>query len=286
MVVRIGEKNDRARSRVTADVVRALIALAMVAVLGTSAVAKVWPTPAMGESTSGDPEIVFTFDDGPNPTLTPKVLDILKKHDVQAVFFLVGQMVDTKNKNVPKILARMLAEGHVLANHTMTHKDLCIVKEDKGAAEIDGGHDAIVKVTGIDPLWFRAPFGVRCERIEGLLDARGITHMHWDLDPQEWKHKDKQKVVDYVTGALARAKGRNVLLLHDIHAVTAAALPEIFAWIDAENERREKSGKKPIRIVQAPELARESLSPGLEAWARETVARVGSVRADLARVLP
>ncbi len=265
---------------------RPLLALLLVAVLVGPASAKVWPVPAGGESASGDPEIVFTFDDGPNPTLTPKVLDILKQHDIKAVFFLVGEMVDTKNKNVPKILRRMLKEGHVIANHTMTHKDLCRVKEDKGAAEIDGGHDAIVKVTGIDPAWFRAPFGVRCERIEALLDERGLHHMHWDLDPQEWKHGDKQKVIDYVTGQLARARGRNILLLHDIHAVTVQALPEILAWIDAENVRRKASGKKQIRIVQAPDLARESLSPGLEAWAKDTLGRVGSLRADLARVIP
>jgi peptidoglycan/xylan/chitin deacetylase (PgdA/CDA1 family) len=267
-------------------VVRVLLAFAIVAVLVGSASAKVWPTPAMGDSASGGPEIVFTFDDGPNPTLTPKVLDILKKHDVKAIFFLVGEMVDTKNKNVPKILRRMIAEGHVLANHTMTHKDLCRVAEEKGAAEIDGGREAIVKITGVHPLWFRAPFGVRCERIEGLLDARGIQHMHWDLDPQEWKHGDKAKVVDYVTGQLARAKGRNVLLLHDIHAVTVQALPDILAWISAENERRKGTDKKPIRIVQAPALAGEAFSPGLEAWARETLGKIGDVRKDLALVLP
>lgn len=263
-----------------------LITFVLVAAFATPASAKVWPSPAAGPSGSGDPEIVFTFDDGPNPTLTPKVLDILKKRNIKAVFFLVGEMVDTKNKNVPKILKRMLAEGHVIANHTMTHKDLCRVNEEKGAAEIDGGHDAIVKVTGIDPAWFRAPFGVRCERIEGLLDARGLHHMHWDLDPQEWKHDDKKYVVDYVTGEMARARGRNVLLMHDIHAVTGQALPEILDWIDAENARRKETGKKPIRIVQAPDLARESFSPGLETWAKDTLARVGSVRADLARVLP
>lgn len=265
---------------------RVLLSLVCVAALAGSAVAKVWSTPAAGPSASGDPEILFTFDDGPNPTLTPKVLDILKEHRIKAVFFLVGEMVDTKNKNVPKVLRRMLAEGHVIANHTMTHKDLCRVKEDKGAAEIDGGHDAIVKVTGIDPAWFRAPFGVRCERIEGLLDERGLHHMHWDLDPQEWKHGDKQKVVDYVTGEMARARGRNVLLMHDIHEVTLKALPEILAWIDAENTRRRESGKRPIRIVQAPELARESLAPGLEAWAKDTLGAIGGVRADLARALP
>jgi peptidoglycan/xylan/chitin deacetylase (PgdA/CDA1 family) len=264
-----------------------MIVLAVVAGLVAPASAKVWPSPAAGPSASGDPEIIFTFDDGPNPTLTPKVLDILAKRHIKAVFFLIGENVEAKNKNVPKILRRMLAEGHVLANHTWSHKDLCRVKEDKGASEIDGGHDAIVKVTGIDPAWFRAPFGSRCDRIEALLDERGLAHTHWDLDPQEWRPgTPKEKVVAYVTGALARAKGRNVLLMHDIHDVTVKALPEILDWIDAENARRKESGKKPIRIVQAPDLARESLSPGLEAWAKDTLGRIGDLRKDVARLLP
>ena len=267
--------------------VRSLIVFVLVAGFAAPASAKVWPVPAGGPSASGDPEIVFTFDDGPNSTTTPKVLDILAKHHIKAVFFLVGDMVATKNKSVPRILARMIAEGHVIANHTMSHEDLCRVKEDRGAAEIDGGHDAIVRVTGIDPGWFRAPFGSRCDRLDALLQSRGIRHLHWDLDPQEWRPGTrKAKVLAYVTGALARAQGRNVLLMHDIKQITVQVLPEILAWIDAENVRRKESGQRPIRIVQAPDLAREALSPGLEAWARETATRVASVRTDLARVLP
>jgi hypothetical protein len=122
---------------------------------------------------------------------------------------------------------------------------------------------------------------------ETLLDERGIKHLHWDLDPQEWKAgSQKDKVVAYVTGEMARAHGRNVLLMHDIHEITVKALPEILDWIDAENVRRKESGKRPIRIVQAPDLARESLSPGLEAWAKDTLGRIGGVRKDLARLLP
>src|SRR5688572_6151321 len=91
-------------------------------VVASSAAAKGWPTPAAGRSTSGGPEVLFTFDDGPNPTTTPKVLDILAKHRIKAVFFMVGEMVDTQNKKVPPIVARILREGHVIANHTMEHK--------------------------------------------------------------------------------------------------------------------------------------------------------------------
>jgi len=263
------------------------VLLFVLLVLTSSVMAKSWPTPAAGKSTSGGPEVLFTFDDGPNPTTTPKVLDILAKHRIKAVFFMVGEMVDTKNKKVPAIVARILREGHVIANHTMTHKDLCRVKETQTAvAEIDDGKAAIEKVAGVPLVWFRAPFGVRCDRLDGLLAERSTAHMHWDLDPQEWKHNDKAKTVSYVTGSLGRSSARNVILLHDIKPVTVAALPEILAWIDTENARRTKANQKPIRILQPAELAIEQLEPGLVAFAADATARLRGLRHDLVNVLP
>src|SRR5688500_4743008 len=105
--------------------------------IAASTAAEGWPTPAAGNSASGDPEVLFTFDDGPSPTTTPKVLDILAKHHIRAVFFLVGEMTKSGNKRVPAIIERILREGHVIATHTMTHKDLCRVAEDKAISEID-----------------------------------------------------------------------------------------------------------------------------------------------------
>src|SRR5665647_3369115 len=153
---------------------------------------------------------------------------------------MVGEMVDTQNKKVPGIVARILREGHVIANHTMTHKDLCRKKTtlEAAVADIDDGKAAIEKVAEVPMVWFRAPFGVRCDRLDALLAERGIEHFHWDLDPQEWKHGDKAKTVSYVTGALARVSDRNVLLMHDIKPVSVAALPEILDWLEAENARR------------------------------------------------
>lgn len=253
---------------------------------GAPAAAKAWSTPAAGASASGGPEVIFTFDDGPSPVNTPKVLDILARHKIRAVFFMVGEMVESKHKKVPAIIERILREGHVIANHTMTHKDLCRVKEDTAIREIDDGKAAIERAANIPLVWFRAPFGVRCDRLEAQLAERQTDHFHWDLDPQEWKHNNKQKTIDYVTGSLRRIRERNVLLLHDIKAVTVAALPEILAWLDAENARRAKANQPPIRIVQAPELAVERLPAGLVAWARDTTARVRGLREDLAAVLP
>jgi len=270
------------------EVVR--LAILVLLALGGVAWAKGWPTPAAGESASGDPEILFTFDDGPSPTTTPKILDTLAKYKIHAVFFMVGEMVDGGNKKVPALVQRILREGHVIANHTEHHKDLCRVKADEtAAADIDDGRAAIEKVSGLSLAWFRTPYGARCKRVEELLAERGLTHFHWDLDPQEWKHNDPQKAFDYVTGSLARTHNRNVLLMHDIKTATVKALPEILEWIVAENKRRAESTQRPIRpirIVQAPMYAAEQLPKGFAAWAVDAKARLTGFRGAIASVLP
>lgn len=264
----------------------AFVILLGIAVAPGAASAKGWPTPAAGTSASGDPEILFTFDDGPSPTTTPKILDILARYKIHAVFFMVGEMVESGNKRVPAIVQRILREGHVIANHTMHHKDLCRVKPETGATEIDDSRAAIEKVSGLEVAWFRAPYGSRCQRVEELLAERGLVHFHWDLDPQEWKHNDPQKAFDYVTNSLAHASGRNVLLMHDIKTATVKALPEILDWIAAENVRRAESKKRPIRIVQAPMYAAETLPKGFAAWALDAKARVTGLRGAVLAVLP
>lgn len=255
---------------------------------GDRAHAKGWPTPAAGPSASGDPELVFTFDDGPSPSTTPKVLDILAKHHIKAVFFLVGEMAGSGNQKVPAIIARILADGHVIANHTMTHKDLCRKKtsDEAAAKDLDDGKATIERVAGVHTFWFRAPYGVRCDRLDGMLAERHITHFHWDLDPQEWKHNDAKKAFDYVTKNLAKMTGRNVLLMHDIKKATVIALPQILDWIDAENARREAAHKRPIRIVSAPELAAERIPADLRAWAADAIPTRGGLGARLASILP
>jgi peptidoglycan/xylan/chitin deacetylase (PgdA/CDA1 family) len=253
---------------------------------GGRAAAKAWPTPAAGDSASGGPEILFTFDDGPNPKTTPLVLDTLARHHIHAVFFLVGEMAANRSPRVAAILQRILRDGHVIASHTMKHRDLCRIAEPAAAADLDDGKAAVERAAGVPTAWFRVPFGARCDRLEHMLDERHLAHFHWDLDPQEWKHNDAARAVRYVTGELGRAYGREVLLMHDIKQATTRALPQILDWIDAENARREKSHKKPIRIVDAPALAVERLPRGLAAWLGDATAGARALPAALASMIP
>ena len=245
-----------------------------------------WPQPAAGESASGDPEILFTFDDGPNPRTTPLVLDELARHGIRAVFFLVGDRTRDHQPRAAAIIQRILREGHVIASHTMAHHDLCRITEDEAAADLDGGKAIVEAVAAVPTAWFRAPYGARCDQLERLLAARGLVHFHWDLDPQEWRSSRPARTVRYVTRALSQASGRNVLLLHDVKQATVKALPQILTWLDAENARRKKAHQPPIRILQAPVLAVEQLPRGFGAWVQIATEGARSLPAAIASALP
>jgi len=254
--------------------------------------AKAWPQPALAglsiATTSRETELVLTFDDGPNPINTPQVLDILREHHLQAVFFLVGRMVDNPDPRIQAILQRMIREGHVVANHTMRHGNLCRAETDEAAIEdLDGGEREIEKATHVDVGWVRIPYGARCERVERLLAERHMHHFHWDLDPQEWKYRSVDRAVRYVTRSLSRTAGeRIVLLMHDTHATTVRALPKILEFIDEENTRRDILGMPPIRIVPAPELAAEQLPDGLTTVWDDVTSGVQALPDRLAALLP
>jgi peptidoglycan/xylan/chitin deacetylase (PgdA/CDA1 family) len=247
---------------------------------------RAWPLPAAGPTASGDPELIFTFDDGPNPKTTPAVLDALAKHHIHAVFFEVGEMA--ANKQAAEIIARIVREGHIIGNHTMTHQDLCrrSMDDDRAAREIDDAKRTIEQASGLQMAWFRTPYGVRCERVESLLAERHLDHFHWDLDPQEWKHGSAQKAIDYVEKQVGKMTGRNVLLMHDIKKATVEALPVILDWIDEENARRAEVHKRRIRIIQSYELARERLPAGLADWIADAAPSPRAWAESLASLLP
>ncbi len=253
-----------------------LLCLLLVLALPTGALAtrrkgsgkRSWPLPALGHSASGQPEILFTFDDGPDGPLTAELLDTLKARGVHAMFFLVGNRISGGKARARALIQRMLDEGHSVGNHTQNHRDLCrasqAAKVDK---EIDDAQALVDQATGMDIVLFRAPFGVRCARLEEALDARHLWHIHWDIDPQEWKTHNADLTRQRIIGGIARLRDgeRAVVLSHDIHPETIRAIPAVLTWIDEENARRRASGKKEIRVLDPAAIAEEKLVPGVGA---------------------
>ena len=269
---------------------RTLAALAAVLAVGMAQPARGgnWATPAAGGTISGDPEILLTFDDGPNPKTTGHVLDILAEHRLRAIFFLTGDHFERDNADRPRALVkRMLAEGHVIANHTMTHAQLCAEKEEAAAAEIDRARKLHELEARMPVPLFRAPYGAWCPRLVKLLEDRGIQHVYWDIDPQEWRTGNAKLTEKKVTWALKRLQGRAVLLMHDTKIATVKALPKILEFVEAENAKRRAAGKRTIRFLTPVEYARELIGREAVEEAESLVDEaLGALASGLASALP
>lgn len=235
-----------------------------------------WPTPAGGASASGDPEVLFTFDDGPHEKHTTRILDALDEHGVKAIFFWTGQRVTSKAKGREQRLAlvdRAVVAGHLVGNHTSTHAKLCTVSKTVAAAEIDNNAALFGKLTGLPMLLLRVPYGARCHRLDQMLAERSLSHMHWDLDPQEYRNRSEEYALTYLKRRLRRLKdgARAIVLMHDTQPVTAKAIPKILVWIAEENVRRSKAGKRPIRILSGSSWVAEHMPTPLLGWATSSI---------------
>lgn len=195
-------------------------------------------------------ELVLSFDDGPDLKFTPIVLDELDRRGVKAIFFVTGhRLVGDRPEDFARreLVRKIAAHGHLVANHTMSHRNLCRFPDDL-AAEIDGNGEMIAAATGVRPLLFRAPYGARCPRLEAALAERQLVSVGWNLDPQDWKSNSAAEVLGYLQARLARLEGRGILLLHDTHPASVFALGPLLDWIARENRRAERDDRPPIRL--------------------------------------
>jgi peptidoglycan-N-acetylglucosamine deacetylase len=130
-------------------------------------------------------KLAITFDDGPNPAITPKLLDLLAKHNARATFFLVGKFV----RECPALTKEILAGGHALGNHTDTHPNLFLCGPRKTAEELQRCGDAIHQAAGVEPRWFRPPFGFRSLWLHGIVEQQKMRTAMWTLIPGDWRVK-------------------------------------------------------------------------------------------------
>lgn len=192
--------------------------------------------------------VALTFDDGPNTETTPQILDILASHHIRATFFINGSKVNSPAAR--DVLARIRAEGHILANHSQTHKDF----EDMGsAAEMDEAvrlTHQIVQSTGEDPIYFRFPYGsATCGAID-IVEGYGLRVTGWTVDSADWCFKvndgycspDDFRYVpnsyrhDFVGYTMSQIRSHNggIVLFHDIHQFTANNVETIIANLESE----------------------------------------------------
>jgi peptidoglycan/xylan/chitin deacetylase (PgdA/CDA1 family) len=163
--------------------------------------------------------VAMTFDDGPHPKLTPKLLDMLKERNIKATFFVIGKCV----AEYPDIAKRIVDEGHEIANHSWNHPQLTKLSASAFDAEISQTTDAIVKATGVRPVTMRPPYGaINATLTKRLNDEYGLCVILWSVDPQDWKIRKS----DHVSGHIIKntAPG-SIILAHDIHPSTIDAMP-------------------------------------------------------------
>ncbi len=174
------------------------------------------------------PAIALTFDDGPHPEFTPKLLDTLKKENIKVTFFLVGRCVSA----YPNVVKRMVDEGHEIASHSWSHPLLTSLGDKSLESQMQRTHDAIIKACGVTPTLYRPPYGAtRLSQRKYIHDKYGYLAILWDVDPLDWQHpRSSKKVHDRV---LEQTRIGSIILCHDIHETTVDAMPTTIADLKA-----------------------------------------------------
>ncbi len=167
------------------------------------------------------PYVAITFDDGPHPKLTPRLLDMLNERGLKATFYVIGQNV----VQYPEIMQRMVAEGHEIGNHSYTHPALSKCSPAKLTEEITKSNDAILQACGVSPTTVRPPYGATNAAVtKRLNDEFGLAVIMWSVDPQDWKIRKASHVSNHI---LQNTKPGGILLAHDIHPSTIDAMPAV-----------------------------------------------------------
>jgi peptidoglycan/xylan/chitin deacetylase (PgdA/CDA1 family) len=173
--------------------------------------------------------VALTFDDGPDPEVTPAVLDALAQHGARATFFNIGRSLEEH----PQLARRLVAEGHELGNHSWRHSRWQnLYGADGHAREIERGEQAIAAVTGsrVRPL-YRPPIGLKSPQLARVADRHQLTLVAWSLHSHDTRSTDPERVVQHV---LKKIQPGDIVLMHDGHdrpgrhrTICAQAVPAI-----------------------------------------------------------
>ena len=208
------------------------------------------------------PYIAMTFDDGPHETNTPRLLDMLKQRGLKATFYVVGQCV----VEYPDIMKRIAAEGHEIGNHSWSHPALNSVGAESLRKQMDSTTAAIVKSTGIRPATMRPPYGATSARLNKLFDEQyGMKVILWSVDPLDWKNRNSATVASRI---IQGAHPGAIILAHDIHATTVAAMPEVFDTLLAKGYKFVTVSEL-LAMDRPPQLVKKETPPAKPAPAAQ-----------------
>lgn len=167
------------------------------------------------------PYIAITFDDGPNPETTPKLLKILADRNIKATFFVLGSRAVV----APEILRAMVAAGHEVANHSWNHPQLTKLTVAAADKQIEDTNAVIQDATGVKPVYLRPPYGSMNGSLQQhIIDKYQMSFIYWSVDPLDWKNRDPNAIYDQI---MRQARPGAIVLAHDIHPTTVAAMPRV-----------------------------------------------------------
>ncbi len=174
--------------------------------------------------------VALTFDDGPNPDYTPQILAILMQYHVKATFFVMGWAA----RKYPELIKQMIAEGHAVASHTMSHPMLTKISQEKLAYEIIKPKEIITQILGYPPVCVRPPFGMGNKRVGDYIRSQGMIMVPMGFNSFDYTRPGVEAIVKQV---VTNAQSGQVFLLHDgpkRREQTVAALPTIIKAIRAK----------------------------------------------------
>jgi peptidoglycan/xylan/chitin deacetylase (PgdA/CDA1 family) len=180
--------------------------------------ASVWPTSSIfGRALIAgvDPrEAALTFDDGPNDAATPQLLEVLARHQVRATFFTMGSFA----RQQPELVRRVVAAGHLLGNHTMSHPKLSMEPAARVRQELADCSAVLEDLTGVAVRFFRPPFGARRPVVLRIAREMGLTPVMWNVTGYDWDPIGADRILGKLEAGMARNRRRGCasnLLLHD-----------------------------------------------------------------------
>jgi len=163
------------------------------------------------------PKVALTFDDGPHPEYTAKILNELKKRNAVATFYLLGESV----KEHPLLTKRIVREGSEIGNHSWDHPNLALLSQSGVISQVKRTNDIIEAITGRVPKTMRPPYGFHSP---ALTQAAGVPLVLWSVDPADWQTRNAEAIVEHVA---SKAKNGDIILLHDIYVSTVEAVGPI-----------------------------------------------------------
>lgn len=164
--------------------------------------------------------VALTFDDGPNPNTTPVALELLKKYNAKATFFMVGKAV-AGNEDIIK---QVVAEGHQIGNHSWSHPLLTKISLEEAKSQINDTTEALKKASGKDVHIMRPPYGGINSTIQAAVDQSFIL---WDIDTLDWKNRNTASIMKEVR----KTQPGSIILMHDVHQTSIDALPTVLQYL-------------------------------------------------------